>query len=773
MLKKIFALSGLKVALLITLIILGTFMWNSLFPTGSFLSLMDKKWVDFIMKGRGTQPHSEDVVIAVVDTLSVDRYGKWPWPRERFAQLVDAMNEYYHVGTIGWDIVFSEVDETPAKVIEVTNDYKRRMEALGLNGSGRAQRLVRYMDETITQLDGDAKFGKTLGKTPNSVIGYFFFAEGETEHLTEAELAESERRVGGSEVQLVINTPGRLPVGNAVESNIDKIYRGGHLSGHFNMTPDFEDGTVRRVHLLIRYRDKIYPSLDLQMLRHHFGSPSLTVIADQETGDVLEIRIGDNMAIQTNTDGSMMINYKGPVRTFPHYSIYDIIERNIPKDALEGKILLVGATEVGIFDLRTTPVGVNFPGVEVHANVLDNLLTNSYFKYHDYLQGITALLILGIGILLGVTLPHLKHIFGTVLAIVIVVGYVFAHYYMVTELLTWTSLVYIVLVTVTVWGGVTLFRFLVSDRDQRFIKGAFRHYLSAEVVEQLADNPDMLKLGGERRVMTAFFSDVQSFSSLSEKLTPEQLVRLLNVYLTNMSNIIMRYGGTVDKYEGDAIIAFFGAPVSYDDHATRSVLVTLECHRRLAELNAEWYESGLYKSWVEAVGPKLKHRIGLNTGEMVVGNMGSENRFDYTMMGNSVNLAARLEGANKNYGTFTCVSEYTYEPAKEAVVGREMDLIRVIGIKQPVRIYEVLARKGELNDQQMKGIAIFEKGLQLYRQQHWDESIKHFTAVQKVFPDDPPSLTFIRRCQEYKAAAQNPATALPADWDGVFEASAK
>ena len=340
-------------------------------------------------------------------------------------------------------------------------------------------------------------------------------------------------------------------------------------------------------------------------------------------------------------------------------------------------------------------------------------------------------------------------------------------------MLSWTSFVFVVLTTVAAWGAVTLFRFLVSDRDQRFIKGAFRHYLSPDVINQLTDNPDLLKLGGERRVMTAFFSDVQSFSSISEKLTPEQLVHLLNVYLTHMSKIIMRYGGTVDKYEGDAIIAFFGAPVPYEDHAARACLVTLECHQKLSELNDEWYETELYKTWEEAVGPRLKHRIGLNTGEMVVGNMGSEDRFDYTMMGNSVNLAARLEGACKNYKMFTCVSEYTWEPAKDAVVGREMDLIRVMGIRQPVRIYELFGRKGEVSDDKTKGIKIFEKGLDLYRKQQWDDAIKHFTAVRKIIPDDPPSQIFIERCEDYRAAAAKPETALPADWDGVFVAASK
>ena len=768
MFKKIFALSGFKVAFLITFIWLIMFLYNSIDPAGNYLGLMDKKWVDFIMKGREVQPHSDTVVIAVIDTKSVDKYGRWPWPRSRIAEMVDALNDYYEVGTIGLDIVFSEPEQ--AEGIRVTEEYRKVFSELGFNSSGKANRFIRYLDKSVVELDGDAKLGRSLAKTPNTVLGYFFFTGlDQISHVTEEELVESAERIAGSEISLVVNRvpKGRIPWGVMVESNIKKIYEGGHLSGFFNMRPDLEDGTVRRVHLLMRYGDRIYPSLDLQMLRHYYDNAPITVIADGETGDIVEIRIGSEKTILPDFDGSIMLNYKGPQQTFKHYSVYDIIEHNLPKETLQDKIVLIGATEVGIFDLRTTPVGVAYPGVEVHATLLDNIMTDSYFELTIVNDVFSALLILIIGLVLGVALPRVPNIYGTVLAVVLVVGYTFAHRYMVMEVRSWTSFVYVVLTVLTVWGGVTLFRFLVSDKDQRFIKGAFRHYLSADVVSQLMDNPDMLKLGGERRVMTAFFSDVARFSSISEKLTPEQLVHLLNVYLTAMSDTIMRYGGTVDKYEGDAIIAFFGAPVAYEDHATRACLVTLECHEQLIELNKQFEESGLNKTWEEAIGKNLTHRIGLNTGEMVVGNMGSADRFDYTMMGNSVNLAARLEGANKNWGTFTAVSEYTYEPAKDAVEARELDLIQVMGIKKPVRVFELLARKGELSEQQMKAMAVFHKGLELYRGQKWDDAIKHFTAVQKVYIDDPPSKVFIQRCKEF---AESPPGE---EWDGVFVATGK
>lgn len=760
MFKRLFALSGLKIALGITFVMLAIFIYNTVIfdPKGSFLNLIDKKWVDFIMKERPVQPHSSEVVIATIDTKSVDRFGRWPWPRSRMAEMVKALNEYYEAATITFDIVFSEPEQGGG--LRVTSEYSKVFNKMGLNKGGSGARFVKYLENRKSELDGDTIFGKQLAKKKNTILGYLFFTNpAGLEHLSEEDKRESAKRIAGSEISLLKGsiTQGIIPNGYAPESNIYKIYKGGTYSGFFNVNPDVEDGTVRRVHLLMRYKENIYPNLDLQTLRQYYGAQGIVVEADRDTGNISTITVG-NKVIVTDIDGSILLNYKGPEKTFPHYSIADIIDHKIPKDQIEGRIVLIGATEPGIFDLRTTPVGVAYPGVEIHATLLDNLLTDSNFSLTDTNHALTLLVMLLFGVVLGVVLPNLRAVYSAGLTLALLLGYIFAHRWMVMEMLTWTSSIYVALVILLVWAGVTLYQYLVSDKDKRFIKGAFQQYLSPEVIGQLMDNPDLLKLGGERREMTAFFSDVAGFSSISEQLTPEQLVNLLNMYLTQMSNIIMDYGGTVDKYEGDAIIAFFGAPVSYEDHAKRACHVTVDMQRKLDVLREEWMADGL---------PRIDHRIGLNTGQMVVGNMGSEDRFDYTMMGNSVNLAARLEGANKNYGTYSMISEMTYQPAKDAVEVRELDLIRVIGINTPVRVYELLAKKGEWTEEQSKGVPYFLKGLELYRKQEWDEAAKYFKATFKFMPDDPPSKIFIARCEDFKA---NP----PGDeWDGVFTAASK
>jgi adenylate cyclase len=759
-LKRLFTLSGFKIALFITLLVMGLFMLNTILPSGSFLNLLDKKWVDYIMRDRPVQPHTSEVAIATIDTKSVDKYGRWPWPRTRLADLVRALNDHYKVSTIGFDIVFSEAEEDSG--LQVTEQYRNLFSKLNLGG-GRGQEFLSYLKKSEAELDRDGLLGKELARRRNTVLGYFFFTSAaDLRHVTEQEKLESAQRVAGSEISLIQGniSPGVIPIGVAVESNIEKIFRGGYLSGFFNMNPDPEDGTVRRVHLLMQYQDNVFPSLDLQILRHYYHADQLSVIAD-ENGFITQVNLGDKKKIFPQFDGSIMLNYKGGIQTFPHYSIYDIIEHQVPLDKLKDKIVLVGATEVGIFDLRTAPVSVAYPGVEVHATLLDNVLTDSYFRLDLANDMMTLLLILVIGLFLGFTLPHVKGVYGLVIAGTLVVAYALAHRWMVNNLLTWTSFIYPAMVVALVWGAVTLFRFLVTDKDKRFIRGAFQQYLAPEVINQLMENPDLLKLGGERQVVTAFFSDVQGFSTFSEKLEPEALVQLMQEYLTEMSNIVMKHGGTIDKYIGDAIVAFFGAPIHYEDHPAKACVAAMEMQARLEEMRTNWRSQGKQEDMM------LYQRIGLNTGPMVVGNMGSDSRFNYTMMGNAVNLAARLEGANKFYGTYSMCSEYTYAGAKDAVEGRELDAVAVKGISKPVRIFQVLGKKGEIPEEKLKGVQYYEKGLELYRKRQFEEAAKYFNAVYKFIPEDPPARTMIARCKDYL-------THPPDDhWDGSYHATEK
>jgi adenylate cyclase len=315
------------------------------------------------------------------------------------------------------------------------------------------------------------------------------------------------------------------------------------------------------------------------------------------------------------------------------------------------------------------------------------------------------------------------------------------------------NLVYPLSVILLVYVSITAYRYFVETRQKRFIKDAFSVYLAPTVVKQLIESPEHLELGGEEREITAFFSDVQGFTGISETLTPHEIVELLNEFLTEMTDIILRHEGTVDKFEGDAIIAFFGAPNLLENHAERACSASIEMQKRLAQLRTKWRAENR---------PVLKMRIGICTGLAVVGNMGSEKRLDYTMMGDTVNTAARLEGANKQYGIYTLISETTRKAAGNEITVREVDTIKVVGRKKPVTVFELMGYNKNIDQSIKETIAKYQQALQAYRDQNWNQAIKLFQAAQAILPDDGPSKTMLTRCNEYKLKP-------PGDsWNGAY-----
>jgi adenylate cyclase len=316
----------------------------------------------------------------------------------------------------------------------------------------------------------------------------------------------------------------------------------------------------------------------------------------------------------------------------------------------------------------------------------------------------------------------------------------------------------------------TSFNLFNETRQKKFIKGVFSQFLSPKVVKQLVDNPDLLKLGGNQNRLTAFFSDVAGFSGISEKLTPQQLVTLLNEYLTAMTDIILKHEGTIDKYEGDAIIAFWGAPINHPEHALQACRAAIEMQEKLVVMREKWKSQG---------GDELYVRMGINTGVVVVGNMGSTTRMDYTVMGDTVNLASRLEGVNKVYGTEITISNFTYEDVRDEFAVRELDLIRVVGKTEPVSIYELIGESKNIEDEEKKFHEFFSEALTAYRNREWDRAYELFQNVLEIKPDDGPAKTFIARCEQYQFAnkdgrRKSDKEALPGPgWDGVYQMTSK
>jgi len=418
------------------------------------------------------------------------------------------------------------------------------------------------------------------------------------------------------------------------------------------------------------------------------------------------------------------------------------------QDLIAGKIVLVGDTSEVSHDIFTSPIGEVY-GIEFLADTIYTLMNNAPIRPAGDFTEILVFAVLFIAFVLVTMIPKYENaLFFLIIALYVAFGFYMYVYHGIAFSMSY-SLIACFLTT----GIINLYLFMMERKQKGFIKGAFSQYLSPTVIDQIVENPDMLQLGGEKREMTPFFSDIQGFSTISEGLTPEELVQLLNEYLTAMCDIVSSYHGTIDKFEGDAIIAFWGAPLELPDHAT------IACH---AAIDMQKKNEEMRKTLREQNRPMLYTRIGMSSGPVVVGNMGSADRMDYTMMGDVVNLAARLEGVNKFYQTFTMIPQSTYELAKDDIDTRQLDVIRVVGKKEPISVYEVLERKNQTSSEKSGVVEKFLKALKLYEERNFADASKEFEKVLAIDPDDGPSLTYVKRCGVFLE------TPPEKDWDGVY-----
>ena len=446
-------------------------------------------------------------------------------------------------------------------------------------------------------------------------------------------------------------------------------------------------------------------------------------------------------------------------------------DRIVTTEDFKDMAFFYGLTATGTHDLNPTPFGAREAMLGVHVNVFNTILTQNFLDRLP--QCANTLIMLVLGILVGILIPRFKALPGAGVIFVILSVYVVGAFGAFIKMGYWIDVLGPVATLILGYLSITIYDYVQKEKEKEFVQGAFGHYLDPKVIDQLVENPEQLgQLGGDQRVMTAFFSDVASFSTISESLTPVELVELLNEYLTEMCDIIGDHGGTIDKFEGDAIIAFYGAPLKTDDHAVKSVLAAVDMQARITELRENWVETGkmeeLREMWIEQGRGDFFHvRMGINTGEMVVGNLGSNSRVDYTIMGDSVNLAARLEGAGKAYNVATMISETTYRAAREVIDVRKLDSLRVVGRDEPVRVYEILGRAGEVAEKKMEVVEMYQAGLGLYKERQWTEAISTFENGLQIDPLDGPCRVFMERCQEYMQAPP------PEDWDAVHVLDSK
>jgi len=736
LLKKIIAPTGWKLGLI------ATFAGIVIYWTGiPFFQLMELKAYDLHFFARGPVAPGNEVVIAAIDEKSLNAYGRWPWPRTRMAELLTSLKDN-DAAIVAFDIVFPYEDESSG--ISAIRSLKRQFKA-----DARVYSTLKTLEK---KADNDANLVAALRDSETAILGYYFFlSKGEIDfqggqgdgggYFTNSAF-NMVRPIDDTEIE-----PDYMTAAGAKE-NLSAIAEAAHNYGFFNIVPD-DDGVVRWAPLAIKYDDTLYPHLSLSAVRAYLGGTPL--ILNVAAYGVDSIQTG-GLTIPTNEHGNLTINYRGPGKTFPHYSIVDIIGGAVPKENLKGKIVLVGATATGIYDMRATPFSATFPGVEVHANIIDNILHSDYISRPDWVMAFDTLVILLTGILLSVAIPRMRPVYATLLAVALILVFITVNGAIFNYWRIWTAEVYPVFSMVLVSSAVTTFQFMTEEKKKRELRGAFSQYVSPALVNELIKNPERLTLGGEERRITVLFSDIRGFTTISEGLKPAELVKLINGYLTPMTDLVMKNAGTIDKYMGDAIMAFWNAPLDQPDHPRIACRTALDMLKKLAEMKDVWESFGI---------KKFDIGIGLSTGKAIVGNMGSSMRFDYTVMGDTINLGSRLEGLNKEYGTHIIVPKYTCLDVRDEFALRELDYVRVKGKDHPIQIFELMGYRTD--SASLKLANLFEQGLTAYRHKLWTMAGDFFNQALALKPDDGPSRIFLARVAHLRDDET-----LPQDWDGVF-----
>ncbi len=701
--KTLFALIGVGAAL-ITLIAFWYRPW--------LFTVLDLKVIDafFVLRGNSSPP--SDVIIVAVDEKSINRIGRWPWSREATAKLVGSLKP---ARVAAYDIVFA--DPQNASV--------------------------------------DKALGNAVKDADNAVLG-FFFRDDSTEAPDPAVQAQLKRSsitrisyLGDGAVE------GEGFAGiefSGVDANIPVIGLGAKSFGSFNIIPQ-DDGLYRAANLVFKYGDAVYPSLALEALKSYLGK-DLTLHTAPYGID--SVSVGD-VRIPLDEEGAYQVNYYGPALSFTTYSASDVINGKVKAASLKDKLVFVGVTEKAIYDIRPTPLDTLLPGVEIHATVAANVIEKRFLVRDSRVIILDLALVVLLPVLLALIVSSAHR---TYISLVVFAGFftalILGEFHLFSSFNLEPSLIYPAFSLSTAYLFIEAYRNVVVEKKGRFLKRAFTQYVSEQVLSEIIKNPDRLNLGGEKRVVTVLFSDIRGFTTISESLPPEKLVTLLNEYLNPMTMIVLEEHGLLDKYIGDAIMAIFNAPIAIDDHPGRACSSALRMLSTLKELNAGWALKGY---------PRVDIGIGINTGEAVVGNMGSILRFDYTGIGDNVNLASRLEGLNKLYGSHIIVSQFTYEFVKNAFVFRELDLVKVKGKDRPVGLYELMATKGD--QEKVKHGEEFSKALAMFRAGRFDEAKAAFERVLQEYPNDGPSKLYVARASEY---ALNPP---PEGWDGVYVAKTK
>jgi adenylate cyclase len=770
------------ISVAITVVSLGvyifTFMGDRNTPLFDFLKRFEYSTLDTRFRSRPAKysPPDPRIVVVAIDQRSQEVLGKWPFSRKYFGEMLDALRED-GARVVSFDVTFDKPDQTVAPIRALWGQIERDKK----NGKRLDPKLEAQVLELAKEFDADSQFAAGLRRFGPVVLGNFYLQANEIQGIDDATLNKYAEMVqwyslnrnalnpatgkadfaallnnyqyeGTLFTATIANIPQLAPPENDEKTSI----------GFFNISSD-ADGVLRRGLLVLPFGRSsnpddidLYGSLEVQTLRLYLGLKSEQITVNYGPTGVASLQFGDKLTVKPDWLGRVLINYRGPRETYPYKSLADVVNHKCKPGTFRDKIVLVGASATGIGDLRTPPYGgIDYPGLEVHANVIDNMLNNGFLIRGAPQEILDLLLILIFGIPLGTAMALVSPRwmwFGLALlipfGILIYVSFV-RGYWLNFTLPAGTLTANVMLVS--------LYRALVEEKEKRKVRSAFGQYLSPEVIRRLLVNPQLVE--PRKTEITVMFSDIRGFTTISEKLDAQDLALFLNGYLSDMTKIVFDTQGTLDKYIGDAVMAFWGAPFEEPDHAANACNASLAMMKTVHAMQKQWEAGGK---------PKLDIGIGLNSGPASVGNMGSALRYGYTALGDTVNLSSRLEGLNKEYGTHILVNESTYATVQNAgFLFRELDIIRVKGKLQPVTIYELVGKLSELeqesnyNDLKQR-LQDFAAARQLYRKRDWEQAQHAFQEILDRTPDDGPSRMYWKRCQEY--LFDEP----PIGWDGVF-----
>ncbi|MDD5717177.1 MAG: CHASE2 domain-containing protein [Sulfuricurvum sp.] len=665
-------------------------IYGYLFLPASYQNL-DDRLRDFMFLARGIDPASSDVVIIDIDEKSLQDIGQWPWERSEIATMLKNLSAA-KAGIIGLDIVFSEEDKTSPS------------------------RFAKRYGFRSSLPDYDQELSDAIRDTP-TILGYIFNFDPAVRHdhtyVPEIPAIFIEKNLQNNHYLLE-------PL--SILSNIPLLQASGYSSGFINNVPDIS-GTIRSVPLVMRYQETLFPSLGLEMYRIAANVSKVTL--NYSPSGIGSIHLG-KIEIPTDRNGRLYLNHRGPGKTFHYLSASDVVRNTFDPKSVEGKFVLVGTSAYGLMDLRSNPYDNIIPGIEIHATLIDNLLQHDMLTRPDWIE------LAEIGMILALTFTvfyPLARLNPLTLFSVFAVGFsllIYLNYYLLFTHHLIVNLFFMILTLSLSFLSVLGMNFFFEHRQKEEVKKKFAQKVSRQVMDDLLRSDSADALSTREVEVTVFFSDIRSFTSISEKLgSPKKLVSFLNEYMTVMAKPIIETRGTIDKFIGDAIMAYWNAPNHVENHADMAV------QSALRQLELRYL---LNEKFTAKLGVQLDFGIGLNTGVVTVGDIGSSGRSDYTIIGDSVNLASRLEGLCKYYHVRLIISEYTYRRLQSPYSIRELDTVRVIGKSKPIRIYEVMAL-GAPSRELQEQLDAFHQALELYYSGKFNETIDAFTRLKSLRPE--------------------------------------